>query len=161
MYYFLGALVCSIVYVKDKKLLTLKLDSVTKFLTLMSLAVCFRLAIMSLIGGSPTGDFPFPLWMLIMVWWEDAVYAIPVFYISESSKIHRYVKFLLILVISLYFGLGHSYQGLLGIAVTSLYPYFISARLAKQHGFGTVMLCHVLYDIIIVVISRLAPYIAS
>ena len=102
-----------------------------------------------------------PVWYIIMVWWEDLLFCVPVFYLSENSKLNKYLKFSLIFAISLLFGLGHGYQGVSGILVTSLYPYFISTHYAKRYGFGTVMVCHVLYDMITVAMIRLAPYILS
>jgi hypothetical protein len=44
---------------------------------------------------------------------------------------------------------GHSYQGPTGM-ITFIFP-FISFYYSKKYGAGTVMLCHILYDISIVV----------
>lgn len=157
--YFLGAAICAIMLKTNKLLMRVELNAIARFLAFMALVTCFRLAMISAFG---TSNFTLPsnkFWQLAMVWWEDAVFSIPIYLLSTSTKINKVVKISLIVIISMLFGLGHTYQGLFGVAITSLYPYFISTRYAKQHGFGTVMLCHILYDIITIGTIRLAPFI--
>lgn len=159
-FYILGALVCLIIYVKDKELLSFKLESVSKFLTFMVFVVCYKLTVISFFNV-PVSDTPMPFWSLSMVWWEDAIFSIPIYLISKSTKIHKFVKFALILVMSLLFGFGHIYQGIFAVFVTSLYPYYISTRYGKDHGFGTVMACHIIYDMTIYSTIKLAPFIVG
>ena len=158
--YFLGAVICLVIYNTNKDLLKVKLDSVSKFLTFMVFVVAYKLTVISFFN-TPVSDAPFPFWSLSMVWWEDAVFAIPIYFISQSIRLNKLLKFSLILLISLLFGVGHAYQGIVGILVTSLYPYFISVRYGKVHGFGTVMVCHIIYDMIIYSTIKLAPYIVG
>ena len=135
-----------------------ELQAISKFLAFMSLVVCFRLAMMSYFRDIPDGSTPFAFHSLIMVWWEDALFAIPIYHLSRNLESKRALKVSLIVLISLMFGLGHAYQGTFSIFVTALYPYYLSTKNAEKYGFGTVMLCHILYDMITIGTIRLAPF---
>lgn len=67
----------------------------------------------------------------------------------------------IVVLSSLIFGAGHLYQGYFVAALLSLYPYFVSYKYGKKYGYGTVMLCHITYDLSIVGALYLAQFIRS
>ena len=99
-------------------------------------------------------------WTLALVFWEDVFFGMPLYFIHKymNDGFAKYVKWTLTIMISLLFGLGHAYQGLFAVALTSLYPYFISKKYGERHGFGTVAICHIIYDNMTVYMIALLPY---
>lgn len=140
-----------LVFIFDRKTLRIELDKVAKFLALMAIITAIRLSLMSYsnsFGNEVLTKIPF--WSFGLVFWEDLFYVIPIYY-TRYLKDHKYLKYcwyLLIIGLSAHFGIGHLYQGLFAVLITALYPYFISYKYGKDVGFGTVMVCHVLYDMI-------------
>lgn len=89
-------------------------------------------------------------WVLTLtVFWEDAMHGLPLLLIRNfigNKWWSKPVNLLLTAVVMLEFGLGHVYQGVLSAVLLSFYiPY--SVKMGKKHGFGTVMICHTLYDL--------------
>jgi len=82
------------------------------------------------------------------VWWEDSCYVLPYLIASKLLKNKSYLMFPFFVASSAYFSLGHAYQGPSGY-VTFLFP-FISYHYAKKYGAGTTMICHVIYDTMLV-----------
>lgn len=99
-------------------------------------------------------------WSLALVFWEDFFFGVPLYFIHKymnGSKI-KYVKWILTVAISIIFGMSHMYQGWGGVAITTLLPYFICLKYGRKYGFGTTMVCHILYDSITVYSIILLPY---
>lgn len=70
--------------------------------------------------------------------------------IYYAKKFLPHWAFVIVAVLtSAVFGLGHLYQGWLAAVLLSAYPYFISYHYGKKHGYGTVMVAHVIFDIVI------------
>ena len=99
-------------------------------------------------------------WTLMLVFWEDFFFGVPLYfihkYMNEGWK--RHLKLPLTVMISLLFGLGHTYQGWEGVAITSIVPYFVCLKYGRLYGFGTTMVCHILYDNITVYSIVMLPY---
>lgn len=86
----------------------------------------------------------------LFVFWEDVWFVMPIAFIMRKIfPTHKKIATLLIVLISVIFGMGHLYQGYMA-AVLALYPFFISYRYGKKYGLGTVMLCHMFYDFVTV-----------
>lgn len=77
--------------------------------------------------------------------WEDVFFGIPLYFIAKHVK-NKWMKFFLIVVITLAFASGHGYQGWTGMIFASLYPWYVSKHYGEKYGFGTVMMCHIIYD---------------
>lgn len=94
---------------------------------------------------------PWPL--TLTVFWEDACHGLPLALIMRwigTAKWTWPIHGFLIAVTMLEFGLGHVYQGIPSAIALSFYvPY--SIHLGKKYGFGTVMICHSLYDLFTIV----------
>lgn len=96
---------------------------------------------------SPVNTIP---WQGIFgVFWEDAMHGLPLALLARGlpskwwSKLTSWAATVLIM---LSFGSGHMYQGLLSAFLIMWYIPF-SVKVGQKHGFGTVMICHILYDL--------------
>lgn len=92
------------------------------------------------------------------VFWEDACHGMPLFFIQMWLGTDKWWKqvihALLLAVVMVEFGLGHVYQGVPAAIALSFYiPY--SIKLGKKFGFGTVMLCHILFDLTTILTLKL------
>ena len=65
----------------------------------------------------------------------------------EGKKWLRPLYLMLMAAMSLTFGSLHAYEGLQAMIVLSMYIPF-TIRLGKKYGFGTVMICHIVYDLV-------------
>jgi hypothetical protein len=90
---------------------------------------------------------PWPL--TLTVFWEDACHGLPLYLLRKLIGTKKWtwpIHGLLTAIVMLEFGLGHVYQGVGAAALLSLYiPY--SIKLGEKFGFGTVMICHTLFDL--------------
>lgn len=92
-------------------------------------------------------SIPWPL--TLTVFWEDACHTLPLAllqrFVGESmpAKIFYYA---MLIMVMFSFALGHVYQGYFAAAMISMaIPWTLS--LGKKYGFGTMMICHMLYDL--------------
>jgi hypothetical protein len=102
-------------------------------------------------GIGPTKDIVdmIPVASTLGVYWEDACFTLPLalFSLMSSSKWEKYLSKILLVLTMLSFGSGHLYQGpLLACAISFYIPYTL--KLSKKYGFGTIMVCHILFDFI-------------
>jgi len=136
------------------------------FLGFLAVVTCCRIALLDYIAYNDPNFSPLsnsvilgvPVHQFITVFWEDVMFGLPIYFIMEKVRWNGLVKFALILLISLTFGYGHAYQGAFAIAITSLYPFLVSYRYGKKYGFGTVMLCHIIYDFSIFYFIKFLPF---
>lgn len=97
-------------------------------------------------------------WQATMgVFWEDMCHTVPLVLLGRMFKKTKWYKFVaipLMLMVMISFGSGHVYQGVFAAAMISFYIP-VTIRLGKKYGFGTVMICHMLYDFITIMSVRL------
>lgn len=90
-----------------------------------------------------------PLETTTMVWWEDAAHTLPLlllFRLIGTSKRVWPIHALAFTLVWASFLMGHVYQGWFAAILISAYiPYTLN--LSKEKGLGTIMICHVLYDL--------------
>jgi hypothetical protein len=82
------------------------------------------------------------------VFWEDMCHTVPLVILGRmyaKEKWYQYARLPLLAMVMFSFGSGHMYQGVLASCMLSLYIP-ITMKLGKKWGFGTVMLCHMFYD---------------
>lgn len=134
-------------------------EQVAKFLGVMALLTMLRFCLadiwMQLVPESiidyisrarSTSD----IGSLAFVFWEDVWFGMSIAWImSYLYPVRKRTAIAMVVLISLLFGSGHLYQGWIGM-ILSVYPFFISYKYGKKYGFGTVMVCHMLYDFITV-----------
>lgn len=163
MYIGIGLII--ILSIFKPKLMDVKLDKIAKFLAFMAIITVFRVSLNSyLFELDPINNFPAPPWQLMgmskwrfgMVFWEDAIFAIPMVFLFKYMK--KWITIPLVIGLSLLFASGHMYQGWWAVGITAFYPYFVSYRFGIKVGFGTVMVCHILYDFITVYTEIFLPY---
>jgi membrane protease YdiL (CAAX protease family) len=99
-------------------------------------------------GGKSPGLANVYPWEYTLVWWEDLVFSFPILLAMNKWGRNKWTISLAV-VLSLLFGSGHIYHGLTGALTTCIYPYFISYRYSKKTSLGTVMVCHVMYDLML------------
>ncbi len=141
---------------EHRDLLTVKFKGVLYFLRVMILVSVYRYVIFRFIAPASTlagaksmvGFIP---WQATFgVFWEDAVYVLPLVILARlySDKTwYKYVKWPLLILTMISFGSGHMYQGVLAsIGLCFCIPF--SKKMGMKYGFGTVMACHILYDMI-------------
>lgn len=107
-------------------------------------------------AGAAALSIPWPI--ALLVFWEDLTFAVPLVLISRliSNKwYYRPIYIASMAILMLAFGSGHIYQGLLPALLLSLYVPFSVSR-GKSVGFGTVILCHMMYDLSTILALRLA-----
>jgi hypothetical protein len=83
------------------------------------------------------------------VFWEDMCHTVPLVLLGRmfyKTKWYRWIAAPLVGLVMFSFGSGHVYQGLFNAACISLYIPF-TLRMGKKYGFGTVMICHMLWDL--------------
>lgn len=91
-----------------------------------------------------------PLPATLGVFWEDACHTLPLALAAllySKDSWYRVLRIPMLLIVMLAFGSGHIYQGMIPAILLSFYIPF-TLKLAKKYGFGTVMLCHMAYDLI-------------
>lgn len=155
-------------FTKHKEIIRISWDKVAQFCGFLMLLSFVRIASYDFMFQTGViENFPsvYPevmaiKWAMVLVFWEDVFFGIPLYFIHkymDGPKI-KYLKWILTIVISALFGSLHAYQGIIGIIATSLVPYFLFYRYGKRHGFGTTMVCHILYDNVTVYTIILLPY---
>jgi hypothetical protein len=92
-----------------------------------------------------------PWTVTFTVFWEDACHGLPLFIlqklIGKANKWTRSIHFILLCITMFEFGIGHLYQGPMAAFLLSFYiPY--SIKKGEEYGFGTVMMCHMMYDLV-------------
>jgi hypothetical protein len=143
-------------FTKEKHTMDVKWDKIAQFIAFLFVLSIFRISAfsflvdMGLMKQLPTvpPEIAGSRWTLCLVFWEDMFFGLPLYFIHKymHGPVSKHLKWPLTILISMLFASGHAYQGLYGVLVTSIYPFFISKRYGEKHGFGTVMLCHILYD---------------
>ena len=157
-YFHMGLIIFALVFIFDRQLLRVEFSKVASFLGFLAFFVVFQL---SLGSYTDTGIVNVPdhawrrTWMIGRVFYEDALWAIPLYYAFKIDWTKRkWIATALTIVSSISFGMGHIYQGMFAVFLTGLYPYFISLRFGRLYGFGTVMICHIIYDFAVTAILR-------
>lgn len=157
-----GLVLGCITLLVDRKALRFDKDVTSKFISLMIGITLIRWAIMSLSVQTSniqaTGMNQIPLWWFLLVWWEDLAFALPIYWMKDKFKLSKYIWMPATAALSIYFALGHLYQGNVGW-IALLVPYYIGYRFGKKHGFATTMVCHVLYDLFTFLSVKLSPFV--
>lgn len=141
---------------KYKKLLRVEPKKIVKWLAFLGMLTIYRIIIFKFFSGNAklhdmtSGAMMIPWQATLTVFWEDACHGLPLAIISlmlgKDKPWKKAVRWSAIALVALSFGLGHVYQGYLAAALLSLYVPFTFKK-GQEVGFGTVMICHTLYDL--------------
>jgi hypothetical protein len=143
----LAGLILVAVFFFDRERLQVDLSAIGKFLKIVLIGSALSFVIRYSLGRIPTLP-PVGFGSLLLVWWEDVLFSLLSIYYAEKF-LPKWVFVPLAVITSLVFGMGHLYQGWFAVLALSFYPYFVSYKCGKKYGYGTVMICHVLYDVIV------------
>jgi hypothetical protein len=152
-YPILSPIIFVLVVLFDRDRLTVKLDAVAKFISLLAIVGAVKLALWN---GKPVPSNFHNMSManFLLVFLEDVFFVMVPFYLTNFIK-NKNINIAIWVFFSMIFGSGHLYQGLIAVFITGIYPYFISNHFAKKTSFGTVMVCHFLWDCFVFVLPKL------
>ncbi len=151
-----GAIILAMTFVFDRSSLQFDMKAFKWFFKVIVIGSGISLALNLLLQRFPP-LLPVDATSLLFVWWEDLVFSYLLIYCSEKI-LPRWAFYIVAVISSAVFGLGHLYQGWLVVALLSFYPYFVSYKWGKRVGFGTIMASHVCYDFIVFGNQKLIHY---
>jgi len=153
-YWILGIMVIgSVILAGQKHLLRIDKKAIFKWMKVLILITIFRTIVIELCKHNGAAEIPkfaeiLPWTISLTVFWEDACHGLPLLLLKKMLDKKKWAKFIFIPILILTmisFGFAHVYQGFIAAFVLSFYiPY--SVRMGEKYGFGTVMICHILYD---------------
>lgn len=139
-----------------KDLLRVEPKAVAKWLLFLGGLTLYRIAIFKFFSTNQqlhdmtSGAMIIPWQATLTVFWEDACHGLPLAILARVLGTDKWWKKGIvgaaILAVMASFGLGHVYQGTIAAIFLSFYIPFTFKK-GQQVGFGTVMICHTLYDL--------------
>lgn len=153
-YEIIGVFVLILMLIFSKKHRTINMEWISKFVGFMVLVMFIKLAFLSLRGAGVQNIFGLNYSNFIFVGLEDAFFVVIPYYLTKLIK-YKPVNFLIWTFFTVAFAIGHLYQGVFAVAITSLYPYFISRKYAEKTSFLNVMICHFIYDCFVLLTIKL------
>jgi len=167
MVYFIliGLFITILAIWRDPKIMRVDFKSINTFITIMILFAMFRLVLFSLsndifqldVVSLNQGVDQIKFWRLALVFWEDAFFAIPIYYMKDKWKWSKYIWIPIVIALSIQFGLGHIYQHPYAFFAALPVPYLLFYIFGKKYGFGTTMICHILFDMFTILTFKIAP----
>lgn len=159
-----GLIVFGLTYWKDRDILHVNPEAIKNFVVLMILFTFVRFALFSFgaefgfdINQFNQGASKVRFWQLTLVFLEDASFGIPIYYMIDKLKLSRYIWMPVVAAMSIIFGLGHMYQFEAAFLISLIIPYFVFYEFGRKYGFGTTMICHVLFDMFTLICFKLVP----
>lgn len=139
-----------------KELIRIEKSAVLRWVKFLGIITIYRLLVFKLLahfsmfGNSVQGASIIPIGATFTVFWEDACHGLPLvllqMMIGTKTWLTKIINAVALGLVAASFGSGHVYQGTFAAMILMLYiPY--SMKLGKKYGFGTVMVCHTLYDL--------------
>lgn len=140
----IALIVSLIMWYKKHPALDINLDIVSKVSGMLFAVMIMRMAVMY---GQELPVTPIDPHHMLFVFWEDFCFggSIILFESYVSNKKKYFLPF--VILVSASFGLGHAYQGLFIVGLTSLLPYFVVRKYGMRYGLFTTGMIHVVYDI--------------
>jgi hypothetical protein len=145
---------------KHKDLLRIEWKPIAKWILFLCGITAYRWFIFRTFAGNEqlhdmtSGAMIIPWQATLTVFWEDACHGLPLAILSRWLGKDKWWKkaltWIAIAIVMVSFGLGHVYQGWIAAAALSFYIPFTFKK-GQEVGFGTVMLCHTLYDLVTIV----------
>lgn len=147
------AVLIGLQFTKEAEITRIDWTKISQFMAFMVMVTLFRtfaVDFMMQVGWMkylPTVPYEIASakWTLGLVFWEDVFFGMSLYFIAKHVK-NKWTRRTLILLIVAAFASGHGYQGWTGILFSALYPWYVSKYYGEKYGFGTVMMCHIIYD---------------
>ncbi|NJO48227.1 MAG: hypothetical protein HC840_00765 [Leptolyngbyaceae cyanobacterium RM2_2_4] len=140
-----------------RDLLRVDFKATAKWILFLGGLTLYRYGVFKLFSGNETlhdmtsGAAMIPWQATLTVFWEDMCHTVPLVILSRWLGNDKMWKKVLtwgaIVLVMLSFGLGHVYQGYWAALFLSFYIPFTYKK-GQEVGFGTVMICHTLYDLV-------------
>lgn len=150
------AMMAYLVLAGKKEILRVSKKPVAKWFCFLGLLTVLRLILNEIAPIHSPAVLAIPWQVPFTVFWEDAMFGIPLFLFKQSigdSKWKKWAFWPLLIAFQTVFGLGHIYQGVIAAFFLSFYvPYTL--KMGEKHGFGTVMICHMAYDLATILFLR-------
>lgn len=140
-------------YTRHKDLVAVNTKAVFNFIGIMLFISALRVIGMYLDGSAP--QYGGSIIGLTMVWWEDVFFTLPLL-IAYKQNVSKYILIPATILSSIAFAVGHLYISVPWALFLLIYIYFISFKYRLKYGLGTVMICHVVYDLMTVMSSYIA-----
>lgn len=153
----LGALmICAVVVSGNRDLLRVQWKSVLNWALFMVPVTVWKMIGLHQLVATPEGlqileaATRNPWQIALLVFWEDMVFAVPITILDRYIK-NLWIKiptvFIATLFMALIFGVGHWYEG--GFSSACILAAYIplSVYRGSKFGFGTMILCHMLFDL--------------
>lgn len=163
-YWIMGVIMMAIVFISPyRKLLRIEPRKVLHFMQILGIITIYRILVFTFLKGNDdlnnmvSGAMTIPWQASLTVFWEDAMHTLPLaifgLWLGTDKLWKKIAQWSAIAMVMVSFGLGHVYQGWLAAAFLSLYIPF-TLKKGKEVGFGTVMICHMLYDLVTILTIR-------
>lgn len=98
-----------------------------------------------------------PYFSFLTVFWEDALHTLPLAMLDRMRENRNWIKWIrypLMILLMANFGLGHLYQGI-WVAIQMCFYVPLVTNLGKKHGFGTVILGHMMFDFSVISLVKI------
>lgn len=147
-------MIMAVLFSEHRDLLRVSLSGLGRFLKSMAIITAFRFLILKFLTSAFALDNIKEMVRMIpwqatsFVYWEDAVHVLPLVIFARmfsGKSWYKWAQWPLLVAVMVSFGSGHLYQGVLAACGISFYIPF-SKKMGEKYGFGTVMLCHIMYD---------------
>lgn len=138
----IGLFMIFIALITDKSIVRIQFRTIGKFVLLMMAVTAVRLLLAPERSGSSL-----PIQGVFFVWWEDAFFTLPLLLLNHY-KVDKRILYSVMAVSAVAFACGHLYLSVPWAATVLIYVPLISFRYGLKCGLGSVMVCHILYDII-------------
>jgi len=161
-YWMLGVMVmATVIAAGQKHLIRVEKKPLLKWIAFLGAITLWRFFISKIVDLHSVGEgakqvtmLPWPI--AFTVFWEDLCHGLPLLILRKLIGVNKWTRpihLILTGIVMVEFGLGHMYQGPLAAVLLSFYiPY--SVRKGEEHGFGTIMIGHMLYDLVTLLFVR-------
>ena len=139
-----------------KEILRISKKPIMKWFAFLGFLTILRIILHQIAPISSPAVLAIPWQVPFTVFWEDAIFGVPLLLFKQSigdSRWRKWAFWPMVALFQIVFGLGHMYQGVLPAILLSFYvPYTL--KMGEKHGFGTVMICHMAYDLATILFLR-------
>jgi len=141
---------------KERNFMRIEARTVAKFIGFMGILSLWRYFAITKLGFldpdmiEVSKQIFFP--SLLLVFLEDAFFVLPIV-ACKKFRDSNVITYTVAAFFSLLFASAHLYQGLGGFFFALFYMH-MSYKYSHKHGMGTVMICHILYDICTLALFR-------
>ena len=129
--------------IKDDEILRVSWDTVYKFVSAMVIITVLRLIV--LYGTNPMMLQVDPS-SFLLVGAEDLSFGGTIYIFSKYVTTRQLFLLPVMILVSLFFGVGHLAYGLPWAILMCFLPVFVFVKYGVKHGIYTTMICHVMFD---------------